>query len=94
MSGKEKVWAIELIWKEKMKKKTREKGKWVNNEFACEKREIEEMTEREIWVSRLEARRRGQVFGRSGKGRKPGKDRAIRTQRDEEKKMLWFNDPL
>jgi hypothetical protein len=28
------------------------------------------MMEREIWVSRLEARRRGQVFGRSGKGKR------------------------
>lgn len=39
-------------------KKTREKGKWVNNEFAWEKREMEEMVEREIWVSKMEARRR------------------------------------
>lgn len=93
-----------------MKKKTREKGKWVNNEFACEKREIEEMMEREIWVSRLEARRRGQRFlgevekGRGclgrremrwrSEGRKPGKNRALRTQRNEEKKMLWFNDTV
>lgn len=93
-----------------MKKKTREKGKWVNNEFACEKREIEEMMEREVWVSRLEARRRGQRFlgevekGRGclgrrkmrsrSEGRKPGKDRAIRTQRNEEKKMLRFNDAV
>lgn len=28
------------------------------------------------------------------KGRKPGKNRAIRTQRNEEKKMLWFNDTV
>ncbi|KAL3583656.1 hypothetical protein D5086_014717 [Populus alba] len=66
------------------------------------------MMEREVWVSRLEARRRGQRFlgevekGRGclgrrkmrwrSEGRKPGKNRAIRTQRNEEKKMLRFND--